>query len=136
MHIWKNIRLFKWIVSYFIKYLFNVFKTLTKILDKMIWGEGGGGGGLDYSKEVIWIFILRELYQLISAHCCASCRNQSFDLRTGLQSKSSVWFLYEIQHWADMGWSISGQCNLFYTSWNLRFSDIIRGNKKGTLIWN
>ena len=66
-------------------------------------GGRGGGEGLDYSKEVIWIFILRELYQLISAHCCASCRNQSFDLRTGLQNKSSVWFLYEIQHWADMG---------------------------------
>ena len=31
--------------------------------------------------------------------CCISFRNQSFDL----DSKSLDWFLYEMQHWAEMG---------------------------------
>ena len=37
--------------------------------------------------------------QPISAQCCISYRNQSFDLH----SKSNDWCLYEMLHWADMG---------------------------------
>ena len=35
---------------------------------------------------------------LISNHCHISYRNQSFDLHC----KSNGWFLYEMQHWAEM----------------------------------
>ena len=37
-------------------------------------------------------------FQSISAHCCISYRNHSFDLA----SKSNDWFLYEMQHWATL----------------------------------
>ena len=43
---------------------------------------------------------LLKPYQPILAQCFISHRNQSFDL----QRKSNEWFLYEIQHWVDMGW--------------------------------
>ena len=41
------------------------------------------------------------IYSAISAQCCISYRNQSFDLHC----KSNYWFLYEIQHWAEMSLS-------------------------------
>ena len=37
---------------------------------------------------------LKSKYKPISAHCCISYRNQSFDL----QSKPNNWFLYEMQN--------------------------------------
>ena len=46
--------------------------------------------------------ILKEIYffscQLISAQCYISHINQSCDL----QCKPNDWFLYEMQHWAEM----------------------------------
>ena len=39
------------------------------------------------------------MVQPISAQCCFSYRNQSIIL----QSKINDWFLYDTQHWAEMG---------------------------------
>ena len=40
-----------------------------------------------------------ENFRPISALCCVSYRNQSYDLHC----KSNDWFLYETQHWAETG---------------------------------
>ena len=42
---------------------------------------------------------VKKVSEPISAQCCISYRNQSFDL----QCKSNDWFLYRTQHWAEMG---------------------------------
>ena len=60
-----------------------------------------------------------HVYVYISAQCCISYRNQSFDLlRKVIQllSKSNDWFLYEMQHLAEMSLDINytwkGYCEI------------------------
>ena len=45
------------------------------------------------------IFWTPGIFKLISAHCCVSCRNQPFVL----PSKTNDRFLYEMQHWNELG---------------------------------
>ena len=41
---------------------------------------------------------MNVVFKLIAAQYCISSRNQSFDLLC----KSNEWFLYEMQHWAEI----------------------------------
>ena len=74
--------------------------------------------------------LIMKLVLPSSAQCCIPYRNQSFDLHC----KSNDWFLYEIEHWAEMGncvcvhftsftlplwrdrtWGSSSECNIDQT---------------------
>ena len=52
-----------------------------------------------YPKNMLPNLNLRALDLAIIAQCCISYKNQSFDLHYN----SNDWFLYEMQHWAEMG---------------------------------
>ena len=55
-----------------------------------------------------------------------------------LLCKSTDWFLYQMQHWTEMGYFFHANVLFLYllkTSENLQFSDVFRGYRNRTLAW-
>ena len=63
-----------------------------------------------WKRYVLFLFGILQFWNMpvqpTSTQFCVSCRNHSCDLHY----KSNDWLLYDMQHWAKMGWLVFQMC--------------------------